>query len=112
MELLGILLSILGIWIGIYLYLRQDRKEQAEKYGSILKQLRELSKTVNRIEERLDTIDQSTNNVQNKLIEAQISLVQQFTTFHLHPKTPPPPQIIDPVLAKQMEALSSEQGRK
>jgi len=73
------LLGLVGIWIGIYLYFRQEKKEQDKRYDKILEHLEHIDRQILQFEGKIEKVDGATLMIQNELIGTQRDVIYHLT---------------------------------
>jgi hypothetical protein len=77
--LLQIVLSIGGIWVGIYLYLRQQQETQMQKYDAIIASLNQLHEELSEVKNKVYFLDVTTRESQKYLLETQREIIISYT---------------------------------
>lgn len=107
--LVGVFLNVAGIWIGIFLYLRQQKKDLERKYDLIIHNLRIVQQELLNTKDRLDRLDQSENETRIHYVEMHSQLLMQLTQaqIKLSDLIPIPK---DPELANKLKSLGQDVG--
>ena len=74
-----VLLGLIGIWIGIHLYFRQEKKEQDKRYNEILEHLQLVEKQILQFNEKMQKVDGVTTTIQSELIGTQREVIYRLT---------------------------------
>ena len=77
--LLQVALSVAGIWLGIYLFLRQQREAQNERYKEINKSLENINSQVRGLSSKIQEVRTRLDN-ETAEIKTQIALIERTTS--------------------------------
>jgi hypothetical protein len=107
--LFGVLLNIIGIWVGIYLYLRDQKKKQQQKDDLIINNLRLIQSELLKVKDKLENLDVSTKQTVQHLLETQRQVLLQFAQSQLAES---PARPLNPDLVEKLRSLRQEDEEK